>query len=181
MKSELEQLRDERDALKEYEGRAFAQEAELKRCAMEMVDLQAERDGFWADWNTALGGLKVLRERAETMERAACDGAALRNAAESRADAALEQVAALREALEHMAWCQSCAEGSWDDCEDGRQATAALADTVKAAETFTAAVRREARAEALEEAAEYMEDVFDQPMMAGELRSLLKRKPGGDK
>lgn len=33
----------------------------------------------------------------------------------------------LLEALQHMRWCRSCAEGGWEDCEDGRKALAALA------------------------------------------------------
>lgn len=28
----------------------------------------------------------------------------------------------LREALGHMAWCSSCAQGSWEDCDEGRAA-----------------------------------------------------------
>lgn len=31
------------------------------------------------------------------------------------------------EALAHMQWCQSCAEGSWEDCDGGRAALAILA------------------------------------------------------
>ena len=33
----------------------------------------------------------------------------------------------LYEALEHMRWCRHCGEDSWEDCEGGRQALAALA------------------------------------------------------
>jgi hypothetical protein len=33
----------------------------------------------------------------------------------------------LREALQHMRVCQSCADGSWEDCEGGIAALAALA------------------------------------------------------
>jgi len=32
----------------------------------------------------------------------------------------------LLEGLEHMRWCRSCAEGSWEDCEGGRLAIEAL-------------------------------------------------------
>ena len=40
-------------------------------------------------------------------------------------------LAAALESLQHMHWCQSCAEGSWEDCEDGRKAEALLAATKK--------------------------------------------------
>lgn len=33
----------------------------------------------------------------------------------------------LAAALRHMQWCQSCADGSWEDCCDGRDALALLA------------------------------------------------------
>ena len=36
-------------------------------------------------------------------------------------------VQTLVEALEHMQLCGPCAEGSWDDCDGGRAAEAALA------------------------------------------------------
>ena len=44
-------------------------------------------------------------------------------------DAVRKLVAApeLAEALEHMRWCRHCGEDSWEDCEGGRQALAALA------------------------------------------------------
>lgn len=35
----------------------------------------------------------------------------------------------LRDSLQHMQWCRDCGEGSWEDCEGGRQAIAALAAT----------------------------------------------------
>lgn len=34
---------------------------------------------------------------------------------------------ALVAALAHMQWCSSCAQGNWEDCEDGRKALALLA------------------------------------------------------
>jgi len=34
------------------------------------------------------------------------------------------------EALEHMRWCRSCGESSWDDCDGGKAANAALADPI---------------------------------------------------
>jgi hypothetical protein len=40
-------------------------------------------------------------------------------AAEKRAEEALK-------ALAHMEWCATCAEGSWDECDDGREAKALL-------------------------------------------------------
>jgi hypothetical protein len=33
----------------------------------------------------------------------------------------------LLDALCHMRWCASCAEGGWEDCEGGRAALAAIA------------------------------------------------------
>jgi hypothetical protein len=41
-------------------------------------------------------------------------------------DAVVAERDRLREALEHMQWCRSCAEGSWEDCEEGAKALAAL-------------------------------------------------------
>jgi hypothetical protein len=43
--------------------------------------------------------------------------------------AALEDygVRELRESLQHMRVCQSCADGSWEDCDGGIAALAALA------------------------------------------------------
>lgn len=38
-----------------------------------------------------------------------------------------EVLEACRDALAHMKWCSSCAEGSWEDCEEGKNATDALA------------------------------------------------------
>ena len=34
----------------------------------------------------------------------------------------------MAEALQHMRWCSSCAEGFWEDCEGGRAALAVLAE-----------------------------------------------------
>jgi hypothetical protein len=34
----------------------------------------------------------------------------------------------LAEALGHMRWCRSCADGSWADCEEGRAAEALLVE-----------------------------------------------------
>lgn len=36
--------------------------------------------------------------------------------------ALLRERDALRESLAHMNWCATCAQGSWDDCEEGRKA-----------------------------------------------------------
>lgn len=44
------------------------------------------------------------------------------------------ELLALRKALEHMGRCAYCAEDSWEDCEGGRQALAALASTAQAAD-----------------------------------------------
>lgn len=39
----------------------------------------------------------------------------------------LEPISARLDALQHMQHCASCAEGSWEDCEGGRDALAAIA------------------------------------------------------
>ena len=38
----------------------------------------------------------------------------------------VEAAPELLAALEHMRWCQSCADGSWEDCECGRMAIDAI-------------------------------------------------------
>lgn len=37
-----------------------------------------------------------------------------------------ERAENLESALQHMRWCQSCAEGAWSDCAEGRKAEALL-------------------------------------------------------
>lgn len=55
------------------------------------------------------------------------DAARLHRAqAEKERDATLLQIGELVEALQHMKMCGSCGEDSWDICEGGRQAQAAL-------------------------------------------------------
>lgn len=39
----------------------------------------------------------------------------------------------LAAALEHMQWCASCAQGSWGDCDGGRDALTTLARYAEAA------------------------------------------------
>ncbi|HLP69711.1 MAG TPA: hypothetical protein VK181_19530 [Rhizobium sp.] len=41
--------------------------------------------------------------------------------------AALDRLARLKAALQHMKWCRYCAEGDWSDCDEGRKADATLA------------------------------------------------------
>lgn len=49
------------------------------------------------------------------------------DALQSRLDEARTHSEALGAALEHMRWCWSCSERSWEDCDEGREALALLA------------------------------------------------------
>jgi hypothetical protein len=64
----------------------------------------------------AQGFLDNLRRQFNVLVKAHSNRA---EAAEKRAEEALK-------ALAHMEWCATCAEGSWDECDDGREAKALL-------------------------------------------------------
>lgn len=65
--------------------------------------------------------------RATTRENVGAVVAAVLEADEQRLSRVQGERDKLREALRHMQWCRACGEDSWEYCDGGREALAALA------------------------------------------------------
>jgi DNA repair ATPase RecN len=146
--SELESLRKR---VAELQEKRVALAAQVK-------DLKAREDRQTGSWNTLANCADTLRARDFGTEYGAIDERVIAmakaldaarverdewKAKAEKLDQELEyehgrhhatraRAERLQAALHHMQWCRSCADGSWSDCEGGREALAALeGDTAK--------------------------------------------------